>query len=81
MVGLPVIVSKMKEMEEIVTKYHMGIVVDDSNTKSINNAIDKILKVNLREMKKNARRCAEEHSWEKQELKMIDEYKRVLNGK
>lgn len=81
MVGLPVIVSKMKEMEDIVNKYNMGIVVEKSNAEAINNAIDTVLKTNLTQMKENARKCAEENSWEKQEIKMINEYKRILDGK
>ena len=59
----------------------MGIVVTDDKIESMNNAIDKILQSDIKQMKQNARRCAEENSWEKQEVKMINEYKRVLNGK
>lgn len=81
MAGLPVIVSNMKEMRELVEKYDMGIVVTDDKIESMNNAIDKILQSDIKQMKQNARRCAEENSWEKQEIKMINEYKRVLNGK
>jgi glycosyltransferase involved in cell wall biosynthesis len=81
MVGLPVIVSNMKEMRELVEKYDMGIIVYDDKIESINDAIDKILQSDIKQMKKNARKCAEENSWEKQEVKMINEYKRVLNGK
>ena len=81
MVGLPVIVSNMKEMRELVEKYDMGIVVTDDKIESMNNAIDKILQSDIKQMKQNARRCAEENSWEKQEVKTINEYKRVLNGK
>lgn len=81
MAGLPVIVSNMKEMRELVEKYDMGIVVTDDKIESMNNAIDKILQSDIKQMKQNARRCAEENSWEKQEVKMINEYKRVLNGK
>lgn len=81
MVGLPVIVSNMKEMRELVEKYDMGVVVKDDKIDSMNNAIDKILSLSIERMKQNARRCAEENSWEKQEIKMIDEYKRVLNEK
>lgn len=81
MAGLPVIVSNMKEMRELVEKYDMGIVVIDDKIESMNNAIDKILQSDIKQMKQNARRCAEENSWEKQEIKMINEYKRVLNGK
>ncbi len=81
MAGLPVIVSNMKEMRELVEKYNMGIVVIDDKIESMNNAIDKILQSDIKQMKQNARRCAEENSWEVQEIKMINEYKRVLNGK
>lgn len=81
MAGLPVIVSNMKEMRELVEKYNMGIVVEDDKVGSMNNAIDKILESDIEKMKKNARRCAEENSWEKQEIKMINEYKRVLDAK
>ena len=80
MVGLPVIVSNMKEMRELVEMYEMGIVVVDERRDSLNSAIDKILESDIKQMKQNARRCAEENSWEKQEIKMIDEYKRVLDG-
>ena len=59
----------------------MGIVVTDDKIESMNNAIDKILQSDIKQMKQNARRCAEENSWEVQEIKMINEYKRVLNGK
>lgn len=78
MAGLPVIVSNMKEMRELVEKYDMGIVVEDDKVNSMNNAIDKILQSDIKQMKQNARRCAEENSWEVQEIKMINEYKTIL---
>lgn len=81
MAGLPVIVSNMKEMRELVEYYDMGIVVNDDKISSMNEAIDKVLTSNLEQMKKNARRCAEQNAWEEQEIKMINEYKRVLDGK
>ena len=79
MVGLPVIVSNMKEMKELVEKYNMGIVVVDNKLESINNAIDKILQSDIKQMKQNSRRCAEENSWAEQEKKMIKEYKKRIN--
>lgn len=81
MVGLPVIVSNMKEMKELVEKYNMGIVVDYNKIDYLDSVIDKILESDINQMKQNARRCAEENSWEKQEKKMINEYKRVLDEK
>lgn len=81
MAGLPVIISNMKEMREMVEKYDMGIVAKDESIYAINSVIDKILESDIEKMKKNARKCAEENSWEKQEIKMINEYKRVLDAK
>ncbi|MEA1892104.1 MAG: glycosyltransferase family 4 protein [Campylobacterota bacterium] len=79
MAGLPVIVSNMKEMRELVEMYDMGIVVEDDKIES--SAIDKILESDIKQMKQNARRCAEENAWEKQEIKMTNEYNIVLNEK
>lgn len=79
MVGLPVIVSNMKEMKELVEQYNMGIVVVDNKLESINNAIDKILQSDIKQMKQNSRRFAEENSWAEQEKKMIKEYKKRIN--
>lgn len=81
MTGLPVIISNMKEMRETLERYDMGIVVKDESIDAINSTIDKILESDIEKMKKNARKCAEENSWEKQEIKMINEYKRVLDAK
>ena len=81
MAGLPVIVSNMKEMRELVEIYNMGIIVEEESIDALNIAIDKILDSDIKQMKENARRCAEENSWEVQEVKIISEYKRVLDEK
>jgi len=78
MVGLPVIVSNMKEMSFFVEKNNAGIVVLDKNDDSLNNAIDEILKMDLKQLGRNARIAAELNSWEKQEKKMIAAYKQLL---
>lgn len=67
MAGLPVIVSNMKEMRNLVESYSMGIVVEDFNVESLNHAIDCILGADLCELKKNTRRFAGENTWEEQE--------------
>jgi len=81
MAGLPVIVSNMKEMRDLVESYNMGIIVDEESADSLNIAIDKILQSDIRQMKQNARRCAEENSWEVQEVKMINAFRNKLDGK
>jgi glycosyltransferase involved in cell wall biosynthesis len=81
MAGLPVIISNMKEMRELVEFYDMGIIVEEESVNALNDAIDTILRSDLKQMKQNARRCAKENSWEVQELKMIKGYMSILNGK
>ncbi len=79
MAGLPVLVSNMIEMENLVNKYNMGVVIENESSDSMNAAISFLKTLDLEQLKQNARRCAEEHSWEIQEIKMISEYKRMLN--
>lgn len=81
MAGLPVIVSNMKEMRALVESYNMGIIVEEESVDSLNIAIDKILDLDIKQMKQNARKCAEENSWEVQEIKMINAFKNKLDGK
>jgi len=81
MAGLPVIVSNMKEMRDLVQCYEMGIIVEEESADSLNTAIDKILQSDIKQMKQNARRCAEENSWEVQEIKMINAFRNKLYGK
>lgn len=78
MAGLPVIISDMKEMREMLEKYQMGLVVENESIEAINNAINKIQYLDIEKFKANAQKCAEENSWEKQETKMIERYKQLF---
>lgn len=78
MAGLPVLVSNMKDMSELVKKNNMGIVVNDISTIDINRLLDGFLQYNLKEMKENAYRVAIENSWEIQEQKMVESYKNMF---
>lgn len=80
MAGLPVIVSNMLEMKSLVEAYNMGVVVTENTPDPINEAIDRILTSDIEQMGQNAKKCAEDHSWEKQEAKMIRKYREVLTG-
>jgi glycosyltransferase involved in cell wall biosynthesis len=77
MAGLPVVVSNMKDMSELVSKYEMGEVISDFSAKAINRAIDDFLKKDLVGMKANAYRMACENSWEVQEIKMLVAYESI----
>jgi len=79
MAGLPVLVSNMKDMAELVVANNMGEVIEDFSVIGINQAIDNFLQQNLVNMKDNAYRVACENSWEVQEQKMLEAYKGILN--
>ena len=78
MAGLPVLVSNMKDMSELVSKNQMGAVVSDFSATGINRAIDDFLTQDLTVMKTNAYRVACDHAWEVQEQKMLAAYKGML---
>ncbi len=78
MVGLPVIVSNMKEMREFVNKHNIGTIVKKEDSQSINEAIEKILTLDIEKLKQNSRKYAEENAWEIQEQKMIAKYRELL---
>lgn len=78
MVGLPIIVSNMKEMSETVNKYNIGIVVEEDTKEGLNKAIDIISNLDIKTLKENAKKFAKENSWELQEKKMIEIYKRFF---
>lgn len=78
MTGLPIIVSNMKDMSEIVNKNNMGVVIKDFSPDGINIAIDNLLQQDLNIIKSNAYSTACANSWEIQEQKMLAAYKDIL---
>jgi glycosyltransferase involved in cell wall biosynthesis len=77
MAGLPILTSDMKDMSKLINQYKMGSVVKEFTIIGINEAIDFIIKSNLKEIKINAYRVACEHAWEIQEEKLICAYKEL----
>ena len=79
MAGLPVLVSNMKDMSELVTRYAMGAVISDFSADGINQAVDNFLEQDLTRMKANAYQAACENAWEVQEQKMLAAYQQLLS--
>lgn len=79
MAGLPVLVSNMKDMSELVTRYAMGAVISDFSADGINQAVDNFLAQDLTRMKANAYQAACENAWEVQEQKMLAAYQKLLS--
>jgi glycosyltransferase involved in cell wall biosynthesis len=80
MAGLPVIVSDMKEMGEMVRKYQMGVVVKGGGAEAINTAIDGLSELDLVELKGNVQQAAKDNAWEVQEARMLGVYRAMNFG-
>ena len=78
MAGLPVLVSDMKDMSELVTRQQMGAVISAPSAIDINKAVDNLLRSDLTQMKENAYRVANENAWGIQEIKMLNAYKEMF---
>ena len=81
MAGLPVLASNLKEMSEFVERYQIGFVSKNLSSLSINKIVDEIAMTDITKFKKNARRAAEENSWEIQEKKMLAHYYNLFDSK
>lgn len=78
MAGLPVLVSNVKDMSDMVFRNNIGAVIADFSTASINHAIDELLVQDLDILKHNAYFVACENSWEVQEGKMLAAYPAIM---
>lgn len=78
MVGLPVIVSNLKDLAQVVSDNGLGVIVDENTSESINLAIDKLLLMDFDQIKQNALKFSKEYSWERQERKLIESYDKLL---
>lgn len=79
MVGLPVIVSNLKEMSECVLNNNIGTVIYDYTPLEINKKLDELLSQDLSELRENSYRFAINNSWEKQEAKLIKAYMALIS--
>jgi glycosyltransferase involved in cell wall biosynthesis len=81
MVGLPVIVSNMREMAAFVRSNYLGVVTADETPAAISSAIATLLKADLNHLHENALAAGKRYSWELQEQKMIAAYQTFTGSK
>jgi glycosyltransferase involved in cell wall biosynthesis len=78
MAGLPIVVSDLPEMRRMVEEYKCGVVCSSARPASIRGAIDTVLYGDMVRLGWNARRMAEDNSWERQEQKLLALYDKIL---
>lgn len=84
MAGLPVICTDFELWREMINKYDCGICVNPENPREIEDAIRYLLDnpEKAKKMGENAIKAVkEEYNWKTQEVKLLNLYMRLLNGK
>jgi glycosyltransferase involved in cell wall biosynthesis len=81
--GLPVVFSDFPEMRKLIVENEVGFVVDETNPKTVAEAINTILsnKSLYNKMSKNAKRIVtEKYNWEIEGQKLLDIYNNLDNS-
>ena len=81
MAGLPILASDLPEMRKLVEEYDCGVICESMTPDGIVCGLKKLLSKDLKKLGKNARKMAEDHSWEMQEKKLLRLYDKVLEKK
>ena len=68
-------------MRKLVEEYNCGVICESVTPEGVVKGLKELLNKDLEKLGKNARRMAEDHSWEAQEEKLINLYDRVLMKK
>ena len=77
MAGIPVIVSNLYEMKNIVETNSIGVVAKSNDTRSLRDAIEKANILDKSELKKNILKLKKVYNWEEQEKVLLDMYKEL----
>jgi glycosyltransferase involved in cell wall biosynthesis len=79
--GIPVLVSDLPEMKNVVEEYDIGRVVKDPDPELLANQVKEMMNSDELRMrwKKNLRKAADELCWEKEEEKLLDLYRKALS--
>ncbi|MCZ0925752.1 glycosyltransferase family 4 protein [Vreelandella janggokensis] len=78
--GLPVVASQLPEISKVVREHDLGLLVPESDTQALANAIQQLVDdPALRERyRANAHKAAQSLNWEAQEQGLLDLYARIL---
>ena len=76
--GIPILASKVVEVEKIVKKYNIGLLIENHEPKHIAQQIQIALNDNLKaKYESNLKKAAQELSWEHEENKLIELYNKI----
>jgi len=77
MAEIPVIVSNLYEMKRLVESNQIGVVAKENTPQGLKEAIQKAVKLDKEELKKNIQKVKEVYNWEEQEKVLLEVYEAV----
>ena len=76
--GVPILASKIKEVEAVITKHKIGLFIDNQEPKHIAQQIKRALDENLKfKYRMNIKNAALQFNWENEEKHLVEVYKRI----
>ena len=79
MARIPLLVTRLPEMERLIDTYDIGTTVDDINNSTLIKAMKKIERQPTEKMKKNIDRAAQDLNWENEEKNLIDAIRKLIS--
>jgi glycosyltransferase involved in cell wall biosynthesis len=81
MAGLPVVVSNLKEIKQVVEDNGIGFVLNENTTGSFLAMLEKINKINLECFVDKLKSFSSKYNWEEQEKVMSKIYQSIMTGR
>ena len=78
MAQIPVMVSNLPEMREVVSSSQVGVVMEDVSRESFLNALSKLASMDRDHLKNQLSKTSQEFCWEEQEKVMLAAYQQYL---
>jgi len=78
MVGLPIIVSELPEMKQLVQKYKVGVVLDSNTENPFQSAILDVKNIDTNQLKQSMKEVTSLYNWQEQEKVLLEVYKTML---
>ena len=80
--GLMIMASdNLLEIKDYILSNEIGVIIESDNISKLNDTLNFIKYSDLEKFKNNALKSMIDNDWSKQEIKLIDEYKRAFNAK
>jgi len=74
MVGIPLVVSALPEMKQVVEVYKVGVVLEENSVEGVQQAIGEAMKLDVETLKSNLDEARKIYNWQEQEQVLLKVY-------